>query len=147
MKSVDTLVDILLVEDNEGDIVLTTEALEESNIINTVNVVRNGKEAIDYVFNEGNYKDVSQPDLILLDVNLPLKSGHEVLTVIKGDERTKHIPVIMLSTSSSERDINLSYKNHVNCYITKPVELTDFFDAVTNIEQFWFNTVKLPVRK
>ncbi|KGO89401.1 response regulator [Flavobacterium suncheonense] len=147
MKSVDTLIDILLVEDNEGDIVLTTEALEESNIINTVNVVRNGKEAIDYVFNEGNYKDVSQPDLILLDVNLPLKSGHEVLTVIKGDERTKHIPVIMLSTSSSERDINLSYKNHVNCYITKPVELTDFFDAVTNIEQFWFNTVKLPVRK
>jgi len=143
MKSVD----ILLVEDNEGDIVLTTEALEESKIINTINIVRNGKEAIDYVFNEGNYKHVSPPDLILLDVNLPLKSGHEVLTIIKGDERTKHIPVIMLTTSSSERDINLSYKNYVNCYITKPVELTDFFDAVTSIEQFWFNIVKLPVRK
>lgn len=143
MKSVD----ILLVEDNEGDIVLTTEALEESKIINTINVVRNGKEAIDYVFNEGNYKHVTPPDLILLDVNLPLKSGHEVLTIIKGDERTKHIPVIMLTTSSSERDINLSYKNYVNCYITKPVELTDFFDAVTSIEHFWFNIVKLPVRK
>ena len=143
MKSVD----ILLVEDNEGDIVLTTEALEESKIINTINVVRNGKEALDYVFNEGNYKHVSPPDLILLDVNLPLKSGHEVLTVIKGDERTKHIPVIMLTTSSSESDIILSYKNYVNCYITKPVELTDFFDAITSIEQFWFNIVKLPVRK
>ena len=143
MKSVD----ILLVEDNEGDIVLTTEALEESKVINTINVVRNGKEALDYVFNEGNYKHASPPDLILLDVNLPLKSGHEVLTVIKGDERTKHIPVIMLTTSSSERDITLSYKNYVNCYITKPVELTDFFDAITSIEQFWFNIVKLPVRK
>lgn len=143
MKSVN----ILLVEDNEGDIVLTIEALEESKIINSINVVRNGKEAIDYVFSEGKYKDVSQPDLILLDVNLPLKSGHEVLMVIKGDERTKHIPVIMLTTSSSERDINLSYKHYVNCYITKPVDLTDFFEAVTSIEQFWFNIVKLPVRK
>lgn len=142
MKSVD----ILLVEDNEGDIVLTIEALEESKIINNINVVRNGKEAIDYVFNEGKYKEVSQPDLILLDVNLPLKSGHEVLMVIKGDERTRHIPVIMLTTSSSERDINLSYQNYVNCYITKPVDLTDFFEAVTSIEQFWFNIVKLPVR-
>lgn len=142
MKSVD----ILLVEDNEGDIVLTIEALEESKIINNINVVRNGKEAIDYVFNEGKYKDVSQPDLILLDVNLPLKSGHEVLMVIKGDERTRHIPVIMLTTSSSERDINLSYQHYVNCYITKPVDLTDFFEAVTSIEQFWFNIVKLPVR-
>lgn len=143
MKSVN----ILLVEDNEGDIVLTIEALEESKIINSINVVRNGKEAIDYVFNEGKYKDVSPPDLILLDVNLPLKSGHEVLMVIKADERTKHIPVIMLTTSSSERDINLSYQHYVNCYITKPVDLTDFFEAVTSIEQFWFNIVKLPVRK
>lgn len=142
MKSVD----ILLVEDNEGDIVLTIEALEESKIINNINVVRNGKEAIDYVFNEGKYKEVSQPDLILLDVNLPLKSGHEVLMVIKGDERTRHIPVIMLTTSSSERDINLSYQHYVNCYITKPVDLSDFFEAVTSIEQFWFNIVKLPVR-
>ncbi|ESU25980.1 response regulator receiver protein [Flavobacterium limnosediminis JC2902] len=139
--------DILLVEDNEGDIILTIEALEESKIVNKIDVVRNGKEAIDYVFNDGKYKDVTLPDLILLDVNLPLKSGHEVLSIIKEDERTKHIPVIMLTTSSSERDVNLSYKHHANCFITKPVDLTDFFETVTSIEQFWFNIVKLPVGK
>lgn len=143
MKSID----ILLVEDNEGDIVLTIEALEESKIINTINVVRNGKEAIDYVFSRGEYQNVTLPDLILLDVNLPLKNGHEVLSVIKNDDATKQIPVIMLTTSSSDKDINLSYKNHANCYITKPVEINDFFDALSQIEQFWLNIVKLPTRK
>lgn len=143
MKSID----ILLVEDNEGDIVLTTEALEESKIISTINVVRNGKDAVDYVFNRGAFQNATTPDLILLDVNLPLKNGHEVLSLIKNNEATTHIPVIMLTTSSSATDINLSYKNHVNCYITKPVEINDFFDALNQIEQFWFNIAKLPTRK
>ena len=135
---------ILLVEDNDGDIVLTREALEDCRIINKVEVVKNGKEAIDFLYKKGNYRDVKQPDLILLDINLPLKSGHEVLKVIKEDEELKHIPVIMLTTSSSEKDISLSYKYHANCYITKPVEANDFLAAITNIERFWLKIVTLP---
>lgn len=136
--------EILLVEDNEGDIILTTEALEESDLVKKINVVKNGKDAIDYVFNTGKFKNASRPDLILLDVNLPLKSGYEVLKAIKSDDETKQIPVIMLTTSSSENDINISYLNHANCYITKPVDLKDFYVAMGKIEQFWLNLVSLP---
>lgn len=137
-------VHILLVEDNEGDILLTTEALEEGKIANNLSVVKNGKDALDFVFKQGAYKSANSPDLILLDINLPLKNGHEVLGKIKTDERTKHIPVIMLTTSSSESDIKLAYKHHANCYITKPVDVEDFIKAVTSIEDFWFNLVLLP---
>ena len=140
MKSVS----ILLVEDNEGDILLTTEALEDSKIINKVNVVRNGKEALDYVFKKGKYIGVETPDLMLLDINLPLKSGHEVLQIIKSDEKVKRIPIIMLTTSSSESDINMSYEHHANCYISKPVEINEFISAVTSIENFWLNIVTRP---
>lgn len=136
--------EILLIEDNEGDIILTTEALEESELVKKINVVKNGKDAIDYVFNTGKFKNASRPDLILLDVNLPLKSGYEVLKAIKSDDETKQIPVIMLTTSSSENDINISYLNHANCYITKPVDLKDFYVAMGKIEQFWLNLVSLP---
>lgn len=135
---------ILLVEDNEGDILLTTEALEESKIINTISVVRNGKDALDFVFKRGQYDTAKEPDMILLDVNLPLKNGHEVLQAIKDDEAVKHIPVIMLTTSSSERDISLSYQHHANCYITKPVNVKEFLEAITSIGQFWLNIVTLP---
>lgn len=138
---------ILLVEDNEGDILLTTEALEERKIINKISVAKDGKEALDFIFKEGAYKNATTPDLILLDVNLPKKSGHEVLQVIKSDDRTAHIPVIMLTTSSSETDINLSYKHHANCYITKPVEVNDFLEAISGIEDFWLNIVKLPTNE
>ncbi len=138
---------ILLVEDNEGDILLTTEALEERKIINKISVAKDGKEALDFIFKEGAYKNATTPDLILLDVNLPKKSGHEVLQVIKSDDRTAHIPVIMLTTSSSETDINLSYKHHANCYITKPVEVDDFLEAISGIEDFWLNIVKLPTNE
>lgn len=138
---------ILLVEDNEGDILLTTEALEERKIINKISVAKDGKEALDFMFKEGAYKNATTPDLILLDVNLPKKSGHEVLQVIKNDDRTAHIPVIMLTTSSSETDINLSYKHHANCYITKPVEVNDFLGAISGIEDFWLNIVKLPTNE
>ncbi|MEX2569085.1 MAG: response regulator [Cyclobacteriaceae bacterium] len=135
---------ILLVEDNEGDIFLTTEALEESNIINKISVAKDGQEALDFVFRRKEYGNVSRPDLILLDVNLPKKSGHEVLKEIKNHPELRKIPVIMLTTSSSQRDIELSYKNHANCYITKPVEVSDFLDALNSIEQFWFSIVSLP---
>lgn len=135
---------ILLIEDNEGDILLTIEALEERKIINEISVVRNGKEAIDFLFRQGKYEHAVAPDLILLDVNLPLKNGHEVLQIIKSDERTKKIPVIMLTTSSSERDVNLSYEHHANCFITKPVEMDAFMEAIGTIEEFWIQLVTLP---
>ena len=137
-------VHILLVEDNEGDILLTTEALEDGKIANNISVVKNGKDALDFIFKRGEYKSVEKPDLILLDINLPLKNGHEVLQIIKADEGTKQIPVIMLTTSSSENDIKMAYHHHANCYITKPVEVEDFLKAVASIEDFWFNLVLLP---
>ena len=136
-------VHILLVEDNEGDIVLTLEAFEESKILNKFSVVRNGKEALDFLFRRPPFTDAKEPDIILLDINLPLKSGIEVLQEVKNDEQVKHIPVIMLTTSSSERDISLSYKYHANCYITKPVEVSKFLEAVNAIEHFWLQIVSL----
>ncbi len=138
---------ILLVEDNDGDILLTTEALEEGKIVNKISVVRDGKEAIDFVSKEGKYKEADTPDLVLLDVNLPKKNGYEVLQHIKSLEELKQIPVIMLTTSSSENDIMQSYKNYANCFITKPVEVNEFMDAVAKIEDFWINIVKLPKNK
>ena len=136
-------VHILLVEDNEGDIVLTLEAFEESRILNKFSVLRNGKEALDFLFRKPPFEEVKEPDIILLDINLPLKSGIEVLQEVKNDDRVKHIPVIMLTTSSSERDISLSYKHHANCYITKPVEVSKFLEAVNAIEHFWLQIVSL----
>lgn len=135
---------ILLVEDNEGDILLTTEALEEKKIVNKISVARDGQEALDFVLKQGKFKDAPTPDLVLLDVNLPKKNGHEVLAIIKSTESIQQIPVIMLTTSSSEKDINLSYKHHANCYITKPVEAKAFLEAITSIEDFWLTIVKLP---
>ena len=133
---------ILLVEDYEGDILLTTEAFEESKIINIIEVIRDGKEAINFFNGLNNKEDI--PDLVLLDKNLPKMNGHEVLMYIKNNEKYKHIPVIMLTTSSSEKDILQSYKSHVNCYITKPVDVNDFMQAVTKIEDFWINIVSIP---
>lgn len=138
---------ILLVEDNEGDILLTTEALSEGRIINNISVARDGKEALDFLEKKDPFENVKTPDLILLDVNLPKKNGHEVLQYIKNKDDLKHIPVIVLTTSSSERDINMSYKNHANCFITKPVEVDDFMKAVAEIENFWINIVQLPRKK
>jgi CheY-like chemotaxis protein len=135
-------VHILLIEDNAGDILLTIEALSDSKIANRVSVIKDGKEAIDYFKGLGSAKDA--PDLVLLDINLPKRTGHEVLQYIKTTETFKHIPVIMLTTSSAGQDIIAAYKNHVNCFITKPVEVTDFLNAVTRIEDFWINIVSLP---
>ncbi|KYP15954.1 response regulator [Flavihumibacter sp. CACIAM 22H1] len=135
---------VLLVEDNEGDILLTMEALEEGKLVNKISIARDGKEAIDFLQKKDRFTSEHAPDLILLDVNLPKKNGHEVLQFIKTSDEFKHIPVIMLTTSSSYKDINVSYTNHANCYITKPVEVEEFFKVVIQIENFWVNIVKLP---
>ncbi|HEY4197777.1 MAG TPA: response regulator [Mucilaginibacter sp.] len=136
------IIDILLIEDNEGDILLTMEAFEESKIINNIKVIKDGKQAINF-FETLNSKD-DIPNLVLLDINLPKISGHDVLMFIKNSERFKSIPVIMLTTSSSEKDILASYKNHVNCYITKPIDVSDFMKAILKIEDFWINIVSIP---
>ena len=135
---------ILLVEDNEGDIFLIKEAFEEAKLHTKLSVVKDGKEAVDFLNKQGKYTDVQLPDLLLLDVNLPKKNGHEVLQYIKGDDNLKHIPVIMLTTSSSPKDVNLAYKNYANCFITKPVDVNEFMKVITNIENFWISIVKLP---
>jgi chemotaxis family two-component system response regulator Rcp1 len=133
---------ILLVEDNEGDIVLAREALEEARIKNRITVITDGQKALEYLFcNDNNRK----PDLILLDMNLPKVNGLEVLAKIKADEALKIIPVVMLTTSTSEQDVLDAYRNYVNCYINKPIDLEEFIVVIKNIESFWLNTVKLPV--
>jgi len=137
---------ILLVEDNDGDILLTKEAFEDAKIHVKLSVARDGMEAIDFINRAGKFTDVEIPDLILLDVNLPRLNGHEVLKYLKDNEEFKQIPVIMLTTSSAKKDIDRSYKNFVNCFITKPVEATDFIKVVGTIENFWVSIVKLPSR-
>lgn len=138
---------ILLVEDNEGDILLTTEALAESRINNRLSVVRDGAAAIDFLQNTARQNKQELPDLILLDVNLPKRNGHEVLSFIKNDESFKHIPVIILTTSSSEKDILTSYNNYANSYITKPIDVDNFLKVVISIENFWISIVQLPMIK
>lgn len=133
---------ILLIEDNEGDIFLTLEAFEESKILNRITVIKDGKSAISYF--EGLSKKDTLPNLVLLDINLPKMSGHEVLVYLKTHDVYKTIPVIMLTTSSSQKDILQSYKNHVNCFITKPIDVVDFMMAITKIEDFWINIVSVP---
>lgn len=133
---------ILLVEDNEGDILLTTEALQDSKIINKISVIKDGSAAIDFF--EQLKDGADKPDLVLLDINLPKKNGQEVLLYIKQHPLHSKTPVIMLTTSSSERDILMAYKNYANCYITKPVEVSGFIAAVAKIEDFWINIVSIP---
>ena len=140
----ESLVQILLVEDNPGDIRLTQEALKEGNLSNNLNVVKDGVEAVAYLKQEGKYEGEPMPDLILLDLNLPKKDGREVLFEIKQDENLKHIPVVILTTSDAEQDISKSYALHANCFITKPVDLEEFMNVVRKIEEFWFGIVKLP---
>ena len=139
-----TPIHILLVEDNEGDIFLITEALENSKFIKKISIAKDGEQAIDFLEKKGQFENVEMPDLILLDVNLPKKNGHEVLEYVKQTFKLKQIPVIMLTTSSAEKDIFLSYKNHANCFITKPVDIDGLLKVVYSIENFWINIVSLP---
>ncbi|MBC6368501.1 response regulator [Algoriphagus sp. AK58] len=132
-------IQILLVEDNEGDILLTTEALEGLTIENEIKVVKTGKDAIDYVTRSGNFSNVILPDLVLLDINLPVKNGIEVLSVIKSDEKTKHIPVIMLTTSSSKTDREAAERLSADLFISKPIDMYAYEEVVLLIENFLKN--------
>ncbi len=137
-------VEILLVEDNPVDATMTKEALLEGKIKVNLNVVTDGVEAMKFLKRIGLYKKAPRPDLILLDLNLPKKSGREVLQEIKSDGDLKTIPVVVLTTSKAEEDIVRSYALHANCFISKPVDLDQFTDVVKSIEDFWFTVVKLP---
>lgn len=137
-------VEILLVEDNPGDVRLTLEALKEGKVNNKIHVVKDGVEALAFVNQEGAYRDVSLPELILLDLNLPRKDGRQVLAEIKANPRLKHIPVIVLTTSEAKQDIRNAYQLHANCYITKPIDLDQFLNIIRGIEDFWLTVVKLP---
>jgi two-component system, chemotaxis family, response regulator Rcp1 len=137
-------IQVLLVEDNPGDVRLTKEALKEGKLLNQLTVVGDGVEALSFLRKQGIYADAVQPELILLDLNLPKKDGREVLAEIKADPNLRRIPVVVLTTSSSEEDILKIYDLHANCYITKPVDLEQFMGVVKSIEDFWVSVVKLP---
>lgn len=140
-------IEILLVEDNPGDVRLTKEALKEGKVANQISVVIDGVEAMAFLHQEGKYANAPKPDLILLDLNLPKKNGREVLAEIKEDPRLKRIPVVILTSSQAEKDIVMTYNLHANCYIKKPVDFDQFIDVVKSIENFWFNVVKLPPKE
>jgi CheY-like chemotaxis protein len=133
-------IEILLVEDNAADVRLTQEALQEGKVRNNLTVARDGVEALEIL----SRPNAVRPDLILLDLNLPRKDGREVLATLKADPTLKHIPVVVLTTSSAEVDILKSYQLHANCYITKPVDLEQFVNVVRSIDEFWLTVVKLP---
>ena len=137
-------IEILLIEDNPGDVRLTKEALRDSKVINTLSVVSDGVQALEFLRREGRYADAVRPDVILLDLNLPRKDGREVLEEIKADPDLKRIPVVVITSSSSEEDVLRSYNLHANCYISKPVDLEQFIAVVRSIEDFWMGIVKLP---
>ena len=137
-------IDILLVEDNPGDVELTREALHDSKVHMRLHVVSDGVEALAFLRRQGKYADVPRPDLMLLDLNLPRKDGRGVLAEVKQDPDLKQIPVVILTSSQAEQDILRAYELQANCYVTKPVDLDQFITIVRSIEQFWFTIVKLP---
>jgi len=139
-------IEVLLVEDNPGDVRLMQEALKDSKVCNNLHVACDGDEAMSFLRRQGKYSGSPEPNLIMLDLNLPGKDGREVLDEIKNDPALKHIPVVIVTTSSAETDILKSYSLHANCYVTKPVNLEQFIKVVHAIEDFWFSIVKLPTK-
>ncbi len=137
-------IEILLAEDSAADVRLTREALKDAKVLNRMSVVRDGVEVMAFLRRQGPYADAPRPDLVLLDLNMPKKDGREVLAEIKGDADFKRIPVVVLTTSQSEEDILQSYNLHANCFITKPVDLSQFVTVVKSIEHFWLTIVELP---
>jgi CheY-like chemotaxis protein len=137
-------VEILLVEDNPGDVRLTREAFKEAKISNALHVACDGAEALDFLYRRNSHANAPRPDLILLDLNLPKKDGREVLAEVKADTELRRIPIVVLTTSKAEEDIVRSYDLHANCYITKPVDFDQFVEVVKSIEGFWLTVVKLP---
>ena len=145
-RNVETI-DILLVEDNPGDIRLTKEALKDAKVLNEIYVAQDGVEAMEFLHRKGKFSNMPTPDMILLDLNLPRKDGREVLAEIKQDPKLKHIPVVILTTSKAEEDIIKTYNLHANAYITKPVDLNRFIEIIHTLEEFWFSIVKLPPKE
>jgi two-component system response regulator len=139
------IIDILLVEDNAGDALLVQKAFELGRIANRIYTVGDGEEALAFLRGEGKYSEMPRPDLIILDLNMPKLDGREVLAEIKSDPNLLMIPVIVMTTSADERDIINSYKLHVNCYITKPVQVREFLEVIKAIDYFWIGVVTLPV--
>ena len=137
-------VEILLVEDEPGDVRLTVEAMRQAKVRNNLHVAEDGMEALDFLFRRGPFANAPRPDLILLDLNLPKKDGREVLTIIKEDPNLRQIPVVVLTTSGADVDIIRCYSLHASCYVTKPVDLNQFLNVVKSIEDFWLTIVKLP---
>jgi CheY-like chemotaxis protein len=140
----DDLLHILLVEDSPTDVMMTREALDFYKVLNPLHVVEDGVEAMEYLRREGKYSTAPRPGLIILDLNLPRKSGRELLQDVKTDPELMNIPVVVLTTSKSEEDVVRAYGLHANCYITKPVDFTKFVDIVRSISEFWLNVVTLP---
>jgi CheY-like chemotaxis protein len=137
-------IEILIVEDNPGDVRLTKEALREGKVYNNLHWAKDGVEALEFLRREGRHANAPRPDIILLDLNLPRKDGREVLSEIKTDDRLKQIPVVVLTTSKAEQDVLRSYELHANCYVTKPVDLEKFIVVVQSIDRFWLTVVTLP---
>ncbi|MBI3926335.1 MAG: response regulator [Armatimonadetes bacterium] len=144
MRTFTRTVDILLVEDNPGDVALTREALRETELETRLHVVRDGVQAMAFLRQEGEFASAPRPDLILLDLNLPRKSGRDVLDELKSSTGLRRIPVVVLTTSEALDDIVISYERHANCYITKPMSFHDFVRLVRTLESFWFGAVRLP---
>ncbi len=141
-----TQFEILLVEDNPADVLLTQEAFAESKIRHHLWCVPDGEEAIQFLRHQGNFADVPRPDVVLLDLNLPKKDGREILAEMKEDPSLREIPVIVLTTSQAEQDIFKAYKLHANCYLTKPIDVDEFINKIRSIEDFWLSIVRLPTR-
>ena len=137
-------ISILMVEDNPTDVMITKEALAHAKVLNTLNVVEDGMEALDFLHRRGKHAKAPRPDLILLDLNMPRKNGQEVLAEIKASDKLKNIPVVVLTTSKAEEDVVKAYGLYANCYVIKPVDFDVFADVVRSIQQFWFTVVTLP---
>lgn len=138
------LIEVLLVEDDPGDVLMTREAFDDNKVKNNLSVVSDGVDALAFLRKEGKYADAPNPDLILLDLNLPRMDGREVLAEIKADERLRHIPVVVLTTSGSHEDVVGSYRLHANAYVTKPVDFEQFIKVVRQIDDFFVGVVRLP---
>ena len=138
-------IEILLVEDNPGDVRLTQEAARETKVHNNMHIVSNGTDAMAFLHREGRFGSVPRPDLILLDLNMPGLDGREVLRRVKSDEQLRRIPVVIITSSQAEEDILRAYDLQASCYVTKPVDLEQFIKVVKSIENFWLTIVKLPL--
>jgi CheY-like chemotaxis protein len=141
-----SVIQILLVEDDPGDVLMTREAFEDNKVANTLHVVSDGAEALEFLRKEGPYGEAPTPDLVLLDLNLPRVDGREVLAAVKADEELRQIPIVVLTTSEAEEDVLRSYALHANAYVTKPVDFERFIEVVRKIDDFFVRVVRLPGR-